>query len=178
LDLFGSELSTNSSTYFNAGVKGRFHEDRLEDDHRLLDATYPVLEYHQGSLRTIEAQALHALNARLRDDFVEDCAGGFRMWNRQIAEHGIDYQLRIPHVGFNRQVGHFRDVEVSPDGPLIDPATFEAQRADWLPTEDDAAFIVELMRPEQTPGEFATWIAQPSRGVDQKPLDFEYVRLP
>jgi len=178
LDLFGSELSTNSSTYFNAGIKGRYHEDRLDDDHRLLDAKYPVLEYHEGSLRTIDAQALHALNARLRDDFVEDCAGGLRMWNRHIAEHGIDYQLRIPHIGFNRKVGHFSGVEISPDGSIIDPATFEAKRGEWLPTEDDAAYIVELMRPEQTPGAFATWIAQPSRGVDQKPLDFEYVRLP
>jgi benzoyl-CoA 2,3-dioxygenase component B len=100
------------------------------------------------------------------------------MWNRHIADHGIDYQLRIPHIGFNRGVGQFRDVELSPDGSLIEKATFEERRSEWLPTDDDAAYIVDLMTPERTPGEFATWIAQPLRGVDQKPVDFEYVRLP
>lgn len=30
-----------------------------------------------------------ALNARLRDEFVEDRAGGLRIWNRHIADHGI-----------------------------------------------------------------------------------------
>ncbi len=178
LDLFGSELSTNSSTYFNAGLKGRYHEERLDDDHRLLDATYSVLEHHEGSLRTSEVPALRALNARLRDDFIDDCSGGLRMWNRLLADHGIDYKLELPHIGFNRQVGGFRDVEISPDGSLIDSATFESKRAEWLPNDDDAAYIADLMKPERTPGEFATWIAQPSRGVDKKPLDFEYVRLP
>ena len=33
LDLFGSELSTNAANFFTAGLKGRFREIRLEDDH-------------------------------------------------------------------------------------------------------------------------------------------------
>ena len=100
------------------------------------------------------------------------------MWNRLLADHGIDYKLELPHIGFNRQVGTFRDVEISPDGSFIDSATFESKRAEWLPNDDDSAYIADLMKPERTPGEFATWIAQPSRGVDKKHLDFEYVRLP
>ncbi len=27
------------------------------------------------------------------------------------------------------------------------------------------------------PGKFANWIAPPRRGINQKPLDFEYVRF-
>ncbi len=41
LDLFGSEVSTNAANYYNSGVKGRFQETRIEDDHLLTNATYP-----------------------------------------------------------------------------------------------------------------------------------------
>src|ERR671922_746292 len=40
LDLFGQELSTNGASYFTSSLKGRYHETRLSDDHRLLDATW------------------------------------------------------------------------------------------------------------------------------------------
>src|SRR4029077_10796985 len=45
LDLFGSEVSTNAANTFTAGLKGRFAETRIEDDHRLENATYPVLKF-------------------------------------------------------------------------------------------------------------------------------------
>ena len=35
LDLFGSEVSTNAANTFNAGLKGRFQETKIDDDHRL-----------------------------------------------------------------------------------------------------------------------------------------------
>ena len=35
LDLFGQEVSTNAANAFNAGIKGRYMESRLEDDHKL-----------------------------------------------------------------------------------------------------------------------------------------------
>ena len=35
LDLFGSEVSTNAANAFNAGIKGRFQETKIDDDHRL-----------------------------------------------------------------------------------------------------------------------------------------------
>ena len=39
LDLFGNEISTNAANSFNASVKGRYREDKLTDDHRLLNDT-------------------------------------------------------------------------------------------------------------------------------------------
>ena len=33
IDLFGQEISTNGANYFTGGLKGRFHESRLADDH-------------------------------------------------------------------------------------------------------------------------------------------------
>ena len=38
LDLFGAETSTNAANYFGAGLKGRFQEERRDDDHRLRDS--------------------------------------------------------------------------------------------------------------------------------------------
>src|ERR1700759_5728297 len=69
LDLFGSEVSTNAANAFNAGVKGRFQETKIEDDHRLTEAPYPVLNLIDGALTVVAEQALTTLNMRLRDDY-------------------------------------------------------------------------------------------------------------
>jgi len=178
LDLFGSEESTNAANFFNAGLKGRFHEDRLEDDHRLRDSTYPVMKLMNGDLAPVEIPALNALNARLRDDFMEDCLGGIRRWNKEISSHGVDFEITLPHVAFNREIGEFSDLSVSPTGEVTTAEQFEASRDEWLPTGDDQAYIESIMRPNYEPGVFAPWIAPPTRGIDQKPADFEYVKLP
>jgi len=34
------------------------------------------------------------------------------------------------------------------------------------------------MHPVVQPGKVANWIAQPPKGIDGKPLDFEYVKPP
>jgi benzoyl-CoA 2,3-dioxygenase component B len=178
LDLFGSEESTNAANFFNAGLKGRYHEDRLDDDHRLREATYPVMKLVEGELKLVEVPALNALNARLRDDFMDDCLGGIGRWNREIAGHGIDYEITLPHVAFNRSIGEFAELSVSPGGEVITAEEFEGSRADWLPTPDDQSYIESIMQPHFEPGVFAPWIAPPTRGIDQKPMDFEYVKLP
>ncbi len=178
LDLFGSEESTNAANYFNAGVKGRYHEDKLQDDHQLRNDTYPVMKLVDGELQLVEVPALNALNARLRDDFIEDCRGGIGRWNREISSHGIDFEITMPHVAFNREVGEFADLSISPAGRVVDAHTFEAKTSTWLPTSEDRAYIEELMQPQFEPGEFAGWIAPPQRGIQNKTPDFLYVKLP
>ncbi|MEM6934774.1 MAG: benzoyl-CoA 2,3-epoxidase subunit BoxB, partial [Pseudomonadota bacterium] len=84
LDLFGSEMSTNAANAFTAGIKGRYHEHRLEDDHQLLNDTYPVLKMHDGTPTLVDEPALSAINMRLRDDYTRDVASGLRRWNRII----------------------------------------------------------------------------------------------
>ncbi|HJU51816.1 MAG TPA: benzoyl-CoA 2,3-epoxidase subunit BoxB [Acidimicrobiia bacterium] len=178
LDLFGSEESTNAANYYTAGLKARYHEDQIPDDHKLHDATYPVMKMTKDGFVSEEIPALNGLNARLRDDFVEDCAGGIRRWNRDIAENGIDFELRLPHIAFNRQVGDFAGLPVSPGGEVLDEAEHRARSSEWLPTGNDAAFIEELMQPRYEIGEFASWIARPSKGVLGQPIEFEYVKIP
>jgi len=178
LDLFGSEESTNAANFFNAGIKGRYHEDRIDDDHRLASDTYPVTKLVDGLLRPVEVPALNGLNARLRDDFIDDCQGGVTRWNRVIAGAGIDFELRLPHVAFNRAIGELSDVPVSPTGSVLTEDEWVAQHGDWLPTSDDKMFIESLMQPELRPGRFAGWISPPTKGIQNMPEDFLYVRLP
>ena len=54
---------------------------------------------------------------------------------------------------------------------------FEAKKHEWLPGEADAQYVQSLMQPVTQIGRFANWIAPPARGVNGRPVDFEYVRL-
>src|SRR5216117_1055673 len=60
LDLFGSDISSNAASFFANGLKGRFEETRLKDDHVLSDATYPVQEAAGDRIVTNEVPALTA----------------------------------------------------------------------------------------------------------------------
>jgi benzoyl-CoA 2,3-dioxygenase component B len=177
LDLFGSEVSTNAANFFNNGLKGRFHETRIADDHRLTDATYPVSKLVDGQVKLLDEPALTALNMRLRDDYVRDCAKGVERWNKVIEKAGAKFRLQLPHVAFHRQIGEFAKVKVTPDGKVIDEATFEKSKDRWLPSTADGDFIASLMEPKAEPGQFASWIAPPKVGIDNKPGDFEYVKI-
>jgi benzoyl-CoA 2,3-dioxygenase component B len=177
LDLFGSEVSTNAANAFNAGIKGRYREAKLDDDHSLTDATYPVSQVVDGEIRTVDMPALSAINMRLRDDYIHDAAGGVRRWNLIIRKRGVDFELHLPHEGFHRQIGVYKDVPVTPEGRIVSREEWEARRTGWLPDDQDAAFIESLMAPVWEPGKFSGWIAPPRVGIDNKPGDFEYVKL-
>jgi len=177
LDLFGSEVSTNAANAFNASLKGRFHETRIEDDHRLENATYPVLKLVDGAIVRVDEPALTALNMRLRDDYSADCAKSVERWNKIIEKAGVAFRLALPHVAFHREIGEFRDVKASPTGELIDGADWERRKDEWLPSRADGDFIVALMEPVLGPGKFASWIGAPKVGIDNKAGDFEYVRI-
>jgi benzoyl-CoA 2,3-dioxygenase component B len=177
LDLFGNEISTNAANAFNAGIKGRYREDKLEDDHALLDATYPVLRHVNGQFVTEEVPALSALNLRLRNDYVQDCISGVTRWNRVIEKAGIGFKLALPHVAFNRAIGEFAGIHTDIDGNILDEAAWQAARDEMLPNDDDAAYITSLMVQVTENGKFAGWIAPPKMGIDNKPGDFEYVQI-
>ena len=175
LDLFGAETSTNAANYYAAGLKGRFQEERRTDDHQLQDATRDVPTVADDVITTRSAPALAALNETLRDDYLADCRKGIDRWNRTLADVGLE--LTLPHVGFNRAVGVFGDHHVSPDGHLVDEATWQRNVASWLPTDADRAHVESLMHGVTEPGRMAGWLAAPSTGIHAKPVDFEYVRI-
>ncbi len=177
LDLFGSEVSTNAANFYNAGLKGRFHETRIADDHRLTADTYPVAKFVDGAIRLVDEPALTALNMRLRDAYTNDCAKSVERWNKVIEKAGVSFRLALPHVAFHRQIGEFRNVRATPRGEVVSQDAWEAMRDDVLPSAADGDFIAALMQPVTEPGRFASWIAPPKLGIDNKPGDFEYVRI-
>ncbi len=42
---------------------------------------------------------------------------------------------------------------------------------------DDGDFVATLMKPVYERGAYASWIRAPKVGIDNKPGDFEYVRI-
>lgn len=177
LDLFGQELSTNAANYYTLGLKGRFQETRIKDDHLLTDATYSVPEIKEGRPAFSEQNALTAINERLRDDYVRDCQRGVDKWNRTIRDAGIDFELKLPHRAFHRGIGVFADIHATPEGKIITEEEWNHRQSVWLPTEEDKARIAALMEAVTEPGKMANWIAPPSKGINGKPLDYEYVRF-
>ena len=178
VDLFGAETSTNAANYFASGLKGRFQEERRDDDHRL-QSTHRVVPHltDEGEVGTREVTQLSALNETLRDDYTEDCQKGVDRWNRIMTEAGAGFELKLPHVGFHRNVGAFRDVNISPDGQVLSDGEWEAAVSKWLPTDADRAHVQSLMVGVTEPGKMAGWVAAPTRGIHQKPVEFDYVRM-
>jgi benzoyl-CoA 2,3-epoxidase subunit B len=177
LDLFGSEISTNAANFYTNGLKGRFEETKKPDDHQLKQATYPVTLLDNGALATREEAALTSLNERLRDDYITDCARGVARWNQIVERAGLDFRFTLPHRAFHRAIGLFAGTHVSPDGRVLTEAEWAARRDEWLPSEADQAYVINLMKPVVEPGKFANWIAPPPRGINGLPIDFDYVRL-
>ena len=177
LDLFGADVSSNAATFYTTGLKGRFDEARIDDDHVLEQATYPLLELADGRLAEREVPALNALNERLRDRYIKDTVGGVGRWNRVLEKAGIAERLTLPHKAFNRRIGAFAGARIGLDGRIIDEAEWRSHEREWLPTDADRAFVASLMGRVNEPGKFASWIAPPATGVNGRPLDFEYVRF-
>jgi benzoyl-CoA 2,3-dioxygenase component B len=182
LDLYGSEISTNAANFYTEGLKGRFEETKIEDDHQLKNDSYTVPDLDGEKIVTREVPALTALNERLRDDYIVDCDKGVQRWNAVLKRSGTDFRLSLPHKGFHRKIGTFAEAtfgeeQVSPDGRVIPESEWTHHSIDWLPSESDHAFVQSLMQPVTEPGKMASWIAPPARGIDNKENDFEYIRF-
>ncbi len=183
LDLFGSETSTNVANYYTAGIKGRWLEDRRKDDHKLGDDAIMVdaltVEAGTGEQRIgqTEVSALTGLNSDLRREYVADCAGGVKRWNRILEQAGLAYRLKLPHVAFNRKVGAFSGIEASPDGEKLSAQEWQQRQSQWLPTDTDKTYVRSLMRPVYERGKIAAWIAPPRNGINGQPFDYDYVHL-
>ena len=152
-------------------------ETKIEDDHALTGAKYPVLKLVAGEAKLVDEPALTALNMRLRDDYTRDCQGGVNRWNKILEKFGVKYQLTLPSTAFNRHIGEFAKVEAAPDGKILSGPEWAARRDQWLPSKDDGDFINSLMKPCWERGKYAGWIAPPKVGIDSKPGDFEYVKV-
>jgi benzoyl-CoA 2,3-dioxygenase component B len=177
IDLFGADQSSNAATFYSAGLKGRYEETRRDDDHLLKGQTYRILEAKDGAFAEREVPMLNALNEVLRDDFIKDSVAGIGRWNKVIEKAGLPFRLTVPHKAFNRHIGSFAGLRVSPEGRVIAEAQWQANAERWLPSDADRAFVASLMGRVVERGRYANWIAPPPVGINKQPADFEYVRF-
>jgi benzoyl-CoA 2,3-dioxygenase component B len=176
LDLHGSEVSSNAAAYFANGLKGRAHEAAYEE-HILSDTVYRLGGVEDGKKVVREVQMRNALNEVLRDWYVADCAQGVSRWNRILEHHGVSTRLYLPERTFNRKIGMYAGLNVDPQGRRCAPDEWVRRQPEWLPTQADREYLLSLMAaPVYERGRFANYIAPPRRGINQKPVDFEYVR--
>jgi benzoyl-CoA 2,3-epoxidase subunit B len=178
IDLFGSDASSNAASYYTTGLKGRYDETKIEDDHVLTNATYPVMEVVGQRIVAREVPALTALNERLRDDYIAEIQAGVNRWNKIIETSGIPFRLLLPHKGFHRAIGNFAGHYISPEGDVLTKESWENHQNEWLPTPEDHKYVQSLMAGRVIdPGKFANYIAPPARGINRQAIDFEYVRF-
>ena len=177
LDLFGQEISTNAANYYTAGLKARFEESNIDDDHVLKDGSEKVTMFENGVIKEVETNALLAVNERLRDDYVTDCQIGVSRWNKTIKRHKINFQLTLPHRGFHRAIGTFAGSSIAPDGAVLTKEQWNKQKDKWLPSKGDRDFVISLQKSCIEPGKIASWVAPPGRGIDGHSFDYQYVRF-
>jgi benzoyl-CoA 2,3-dioxygenase component B len=177
VDLFGADQSSNAATFYSSGLKGRYEETKRDDDHMLKGGQYKILDIANGLLVEREVPMLNALNEVLRDDYIRDSVAGVARWNRVLEKAGLAFRLVTPHKAFNRHIGTFAGQKVSPDGRVLSEAEWAANARNWLPSEEDRAYVASLMGRVVEPGKMANWIAPPPIGINRQPVDFEYVRF-
>jgi len=172
LDLFGSEISSNAAANFAAGLKGRPDEAGY-DDHVLREKTLD-LQTPQG---VEQVPMLNALNEVMRDSYLKDCELGLRRWNRAIERAGHAFRLTLPSPHFRRSIGSWVNQPVTPGGKLVAREEYAKRIGEWIPTESDRAFVRSLMQKVVEPGKMAAWVAPPERGINNLPVEYEYVKL-
>jgi benzoyl-CoA 2,3-dioxygenase component B len=177
LDLFGQEKSTNAANFYNMGLKGRYQETKIDDDHQLDNDVYMIPEITGKKVIMSETGALNSINERLRNDYRDDCQRGVDRWNKMISKAEIDFKLTLPHSAFHRNIGIFADICADVNGNIISEEEWKANINNWIPTLEDRAFVESLMVPITEVGKVAGWIAPPARGIQGKDPNFEYVKF-
>ena len=172
LDLFGSEVSSNAASSFANGIKGRPDESQYAD-HACTDATYE-LETPQGR-QTVSLR--NAMNEVLRNAYIKDCEIGIKRWNMQIQRAGSEFRFALPSSRFRRAIGAWAGAPTDLQGNVIAREAYDRSLPGWLPSEDDRAFVRSVMQRVIEPAKMAGWIAPPDRGINNLPVDYEYVRL-
>ncbi len=177
LDLFGSESSSNAASYFANGLKGRPDETRYED-HVATDQIYsldvPDGAGHEDGTDS-DAQRDERRHARLVREGLRHGRDALEPADREgrpfvppgAAQHALPPQ--------HWDVGERADRS----GRQSDSAGSSSTRRlpAGCPAKADQAYILSLMHGVYEQGKMAAWIAPPDRGINNNPVNYEYVKL-
>jgi len=131
----------------------------------------------KGGVSAEDVPMRSAMNEVTRTAYVRDCDVGVQRWNRLIAEAGYDFRFRLSSTRFRRSIGVWGRVWTDADGHPVTGEEWQAKQRDWLPSPEDRGFVASLMQRVTEPAKVAGWIAPPEIGINNTPLDYEYVRL-
>jgi benzoyl-CoA 2,3-epoxidase subunit B len=177
LDLFGAENSSNAAGYFATGIKGRPDEASYED-HLCRDGAFTLeVPDGKGGVTTEEVPMRNAMNEVTRAAYIRDCEIGVKRWNRLISKAGYAQVLTLPSEHFRRGIGAWANQPTDPTGKIISLEDAQAKLPGWLPSQSDRAYVRSLMQRVIEPGKMAAWIAPPDRGINNLPIEYEYVHL-
>jgi benzoyl-CoA 2,3-dioxygenase component B len=176
VNLFGGEQSSNAASYFAAGLKGRYKEDKYED-HTALDGAYEMPVPSDGGISVEQVPLRNAMNEVLRDGYIQDCEFVIGRWNRILEKLERPERVALPHRRFNREIGIYAGQDYDLEGNPISREAFLAHAGEWLPSEEDKQFVISLMKPCLEVGKIASWIAPPKKGINGNPFAWEYVRF-
>jgi benzoyl-CoA 2,3-dioxygenase component B len=177
LDLFGAENSSNAAGYFATGIKGRPDEATYED-HLCREGAFTLeVPDGKGGVAPEEVPMRNAMNEVTRTAYIRDCEIGVKRWNRLISKAGQAQLLTLPSEHFRRGIGVWANQPVDPTGKIISAEEYKAKLPSWLPSESDRAYVRSLMQRVIEPGKMAAWIAPPDRGINNLPIEYEYVHL-
>ncbi len=177
IDLFGGDSSSNAASYFANGLKGRPDEAKFEDHVAAGQSFALELPDGAGGVRTEEIPLRNAMNEVAREAYLKDCEQGMVRWNRVIEKFGYSFRMTLPSPRFRRNVGSWAGVPTDTTGKIISREEYNARQSEWLPTDDDRAFVYSRMHGVFEAGKIASWIAPPERGINGLPFEYEYVRL-
>ncbi|HSP07265.1 MAG TPA: benzoyl-CoA 2,3-epoxidase subunit BoxB, partial [Acidobacteriota bacterium] len=146
-------------------------------EHQAKEGSYSMMVIENEKLVEQQIPIRNAMNEVLRDAYISDCQRGVDRWNKVVEEAGFTFRFSLPSRRFNRHIGIYSSHNFTPAGDLIGNDEWERRKDEWLPAESDRAYVTSLMKPVYEIGKIANWIAQPIRGVNRQPFEFEYVRF-
>ena len=109
---------------------------------------------------------------------MKDAVAGIERWNKIIEKTGVAVPPPRAAQGVQPEDRPARGRRASIPKATSCPKPTGTRNIDaGCPREADRAFVASLMGRVAEPGKFANWIAPPARGINNQPVDFEYVRF-
>lgn len=94
-----------------------------------------------------------------------------------VGETGVGRTIEATCAAMNKAgITDPYDVERIRALGVVDLPLLQRKAKQW-PGDADLAFIGSLMKACVEPGRYASWIAPPRMGINQQPLEFEYVKI-
>ena len=98
-------------------------------------------------------------------------------WREGLGWHGLGCLVGPVHRDAIPILVALSLIAVAVHGAIEHLLEWARRHDDFLPSADDDSFVASLMHPVAEPGKYAGWIAPPRIGIDNRPGDFEYVKL-